>query len=369
MQVASNNPSTRAGGDVSYPGFLISLVSLMRRHDTINTRIRGPVTLPASYPCRVPELPDINVYVEALSRRILNQRLISTRINSPSLLRTFDPPIESVHNKRVTSITRLGKRIVIETEDNLLLVIHLMIAGRLLWKPPGTRPTGKIDLAAIEFESGTLMLTEASKHKRASLHILRGHDSLAALDPGGIDPMTCSDSEFKSALTRQNRTLKRAFTDPTIFSGIGNAYSDEILNAAKLSPLKLTSSLTLEEQSQLQLATRIILSHWIVALMQEFGLDGDGPGRFPKAGEITAFRPEFRVHGKFGQPCPICKTRVQRIIRGDHETNYCPACQTGGKILADRSLSRLLGDDWPRTQEEWEEMELQRPASNSKANE
>ncbi len=305
----------------------------------------------------MPELPDINVYVEALSRRILNQRLITTRIKSPSLLRTFDPPIESTHNKLVTSVLRLGKRIVIETEDNLFLVIHLMIAGRLLWKPPGARPTGKIDLAAIEFQSGTLMLTEASKQKRASLHILRGRDSLAALDPGGIDPMTCSESDFKSALSRQNRTLKRALTDPTIFSGIGNAYSDEILNAARLSPLKLTHSLSPEEHSQLHYATRVILSHWIVALLQEFELDGDGPGRFPKAGEITAFRPEFRVHGKFGQPCPICKTRVQRIIRGDHETNYCPTCQTNGKILADRSMSKLLGDDWPRTVDEWEEME------------
>ena len=305
----------------------------------------------------MPELPDINIYVEALSRRILNQRLIATRIKSPSLLRTFDPPIEAVHNKLVASVSRLGKRIVIETQENLFLVIHLMIAGRLLWKPPGARPTGKIDLAAIEFESGTLMLTEASKQKRASLHILRGRESLALLDPGGIDPMTCTESEFIAALSRQNRTLKRALTDPAIFSGIGNAYSDEILNAAKLSPLKLTQSLSSEEQSQLHLATRIILSHWIVALLQEFGLDGNGPGRFPNAGEITAFRPEFRVRGKFSQPCPICKTRVQRIIRGDHETSYCPTCQTNGKILADRSMSKLLGEDWPRTIDEWEEME------------
>ena len=310
----------------------------------------------------MPELPDINVYVQALSRRILNQRIITVRIKGPSLLRTFDPPVESIYGKPVTGISRFGKRIVIEVESNLFLVIHLMIAGRLLWKPPGTRPAGKYDLASIEFQNGTLMLTEASKQKRASLHIMNGRDSLLSLDSGGIDALTSSESDFTSALVRQNRTLKRALTDPTIFSGIGNAYSDEILNAAKLSPLKLTHSLAADERTQLYLATRVILSHWIVALLQEFDLDGDSPGRFPKAGEITAFRPEFRVHGKFGQPCPVCKSRVQRIIRGDHETNYCPTCQTNGKILADRSMSKLLGEDWPRTIDEWELMENQSKA-------
>jgi formamidopyrimidine-DNA glycosylase len=299
----------------------------------------------------VPELPDIEVYVDALTRYVVGHRIVAVRIKSPSLLRTFEPPVESLVGKRVTDISRLGKRVVIECEDNLMVVMHLMIAGRLLWKPPVTLPKGKIDQAAIEFEAGTIMLTEASQQKRTSMHVVRGRAALASMDPGGADPMNCSPEDFKKVLTTQNRTLKRALTDPSVFSGIGNAYSDEILYDAKLSPVKLTASLQEEEIARLMLATRRILSHWIVALKQEYA------GRFPKAGEITAFRPEFRVHGKFGERCSICGKNIQRIIRGDRETNYCPGCQTGGKILADRSLSRLLGKDWPRTSAEWEAME------------
>jgi formamidopyrimidine-DNA glycosylase len=338
----------------------------------------------------VPELPDITIYIDALSQRIQGRTLQRILIKSPFLLRTFDPPLESAEGRRIVSLERLGKRIAIGLEDELFLVIHLMIAGRLLWKPaPASAPESvplmspalrghkrstpprfsKPDLAAFLFDSGTLMLTEASQKKRASLHLLRGQDALRALDPGGIDPLTCTRDDFAAALARENRTLKRALASPHLFSGIGNAYSDEILHAARLGPITLTSRLAPEEITRLHAATRDTLNHWIAKLRREFKLDRPRSGRatgglpasaslgiFPGKGKITAFRPDFAVHGRYGKPCPVCGSPVQRIVHAENETNYCPTCQTAGRILADRSLSRLLKDDWPRTLEEWEEM-------------
>lgn len=296
----------------------------------------------------MPELPDITIYVEALRPRAVGQRLDRVRIKSPFLLRTFEPPIEAVAGRTVTGVSRLGKRIVLGLEGDLFLVIHLMIAGRLLWKDAGRAPTGKIDLATFEFGSGTLLLTEASQKRRASLHVVRGEPALKALDAGGIDVFTAAPAQFTAALRRENRTLKRAMTDPRTLSGVGNAYSDEILHAAGLSPIKLTSALSGDEFDRLLAAARSTLELWTQRLRDEFR------GRFPGQGQITAFRDGFAVHGRFGMPCPVCGTKVQRIVRADNETNYCPKCQTGGKILADRSLSRLLKDDWPRTIEELE---------------
>ncbi|MGE3107256.1 MAG: Fpg/Nei family DNA glycosylase [Phycisphaerales bacterium] len=317
----------------------------------------------------MPELPDIAVYIDALAPRVIGRTLVSARIRTPSLLRTFEPPLESVIGARVRTIERVGKRIALGFERDRFLVIHLMIAGRLLWKPLGVKPKGKIDSAWLAFESrgaldganvasdvaeGTLLLTEAGTRKRASLHVLEGRDALRGIDPGGIDPLGCTVRAFSAALTRESRTLKRILTSPALFSGIGNAYSDEILHAARLSPIKKSSSLTPDEIGRLFEATRSTLDLWTQRLRREFGLERGGPGRFPRAGEITAFRPDFAVHGRFGKPCPACGSTVQRIIRADSEINYCATCQNHGKLLADRSLSRLLKDDWPETIEEWE---------------
>lgn len=330
----------------------------------------GCLLLPSEllYNHRVPELPDIRVYTELLTRRVVGHTLRRVSIRSPFLLRTFEPPIESAEGRRVSSVSRLGKRVVFEIEGDLFLVLHLMIAGRLLWKPastassnkpdvkPSVKPTGKIDLAAFTFDDGTLLLTEAGTTKRASLHVLSGRDALAAHHRPGLDVLTANANAFAAALRSQSRTLKRALTDPRILDGIGNAYSDEILHAARLGPLKLTSSLTDEELNRLFNAARATLETWTDRLRHEFELDRPGPGRFPTAGQITAFRPDFAVHGKYRQPCPVCASPVQRIVHAENQVNYCATCQTNGKILADRAMSQLLKKDWPRTIAEWEEL-------------
>jgi len=295
----------------------------------------------------VPELPDITSYLVALSPRIVGQRLKAIQVRSPFLVRTVEPDLFSLAGETVLDVSRIGKRIVWHFADERFLVLHLMIAGRFHWKPAGTRPRGKNDLAAFDFDSGTLMLTEASQKKRASLHVVRGKPALAAFDRGGIEPLDCSLVEFVSALKCENHTLKRALADPRLFSGIGNAYSDEILFAAKLSPVMLTLRLTDEQSEQLYRSTKDVLQQWVVRLNDE------ALARFPE--KVTAFRPEMAVHGRFGKLCPQCGTLVQRIVYAENECNYCPRCQTGGKLLADRSLSRLLKDDWPRTIDEWEE--------------
>jgi len=299
----------------------------------------------------VPELPDITAYLTALEPRVVGQPLEHLRIASPLLLRTAVPRIETIEGKAVRSLRRIGKRIVFCFDDELFLVLHLMIAGRLHWrelKPNSERPKlgGRNNLAAFDFPHGSLTLTEAGTKRRASLHLVRGEQALAALDPGGIDVLTASPEQFQQALTQENRTLKRALTDPRILSGIGNAYSDEILHAAQLSPLTLTRKLTPEEFARLQAATLTTLRAWIDRFHAEAAL------KFPE--KVTAFRPEMAVHGRYLQPCPRCGAPVQRIRYADNETNYCPVCQTSGKVLADRSLSRLLGSDWPRTLDELE---------------
>jgi formamidopyrimidine-DNA glycosylase len=287
----------------------------------------------------MPELPDVDLYVAAIGSRIVDTTLERIRLNSPFLLRTVAPPLASAEGRRVTGVRRQGKRIVIALEGDLFLVIHLMIAGRFHWKPSGAKLAGKISLAAFDFTSGALTLTEAGTKKRASLHVLAGESGLAAMSRGGIEPLDASVGEFKSALTRENRTLKRALTDPTIFSGIGNAYSDEILHAAKLSPTQLTRNLDDAEVSRLQDATRATLITWRDRLAAEAGKE------FPE--HVTAFRPGMAVHGRHKQPCPDCGAPIQRIVYAENEANYCARCQTGGKLLADRALSRLLGNDWP----------------------
>ncbi len=303
----------------------------------------------------MPELSDVTIYVDALRQRVIGDRIARLRIVSPFVLRTFDPPIETVDGQRIIDVSRIGKRIVLELSNDLFLAIHLMIAGRLRWtdgrpvKPPG----GKITLAAIDFDSGTLAVTEASTKKRASLHLVAGRDALSQFSRGGIDALDADPASFAGALTRERHTLKRALTDPRLFDGIGNAYSDEILHAAHLSPFKLTTSLSEEEAARLHAATRDTLSLWTARLREEFS-DGSGGLRFPGPCEITAFRPGFAVHGKFGEPCPVCGTKVQRVVYAEREFNYCPTCQTEGRILADRSLSRLLRDDFPRTVQELE---------------
>jgi formamidopyrimidine-DNA glycosylase len=302
----------------------------------------------------VPELPDVTVYLDALRPRVVGRLLERIVVRSPFLVRTFEPPVDACERRPVEGVGRLGKRIVLTLEGDLFLVLHLMIAGRLRWKEPGARPGGKIDLAALSFGSGTLVVTEASPKKRASLHVVSGRAALEAMNPGGLDPLTCSAEEFAAALSRENRTLKRALTSPHLFDGIGNAYSDEVLHSARLSPVQLTRNLAAPEVMRLFEATRATLVHWTAELRREFGLEGGDEGRFPGPGEITASRPGFAVHGRFGKPCPVCGTPVQRIVHVENETNYCPTCQTGGRLLADRSLSKLLKDDWPRTVEEWE---------------
>ncbi|HPC23848.1 MAG TPA: DNA-formamidopyrimidine glycosylase family protein [Phycisphaerae bacterium] len=297
----------------------------------------------------MPELPDVTIYVEALQARVAGRVLRSLQIASPFLLRTVEPPVESVLGKRVLEVRRLGKRVVLALEEELFLAFHLMIAGRFRWLPPGAKRPGKIALALLGFESGTLVLTEAGSKKRAALHILRGEAALARLDAGGLEILEADAAAFNAALRAESHTLKRALTDPRLFSGIGNAYSDEILHAARLSPVALTSRISAAEVQRLYVASRTTLTMWIDNLRRRFG------ARFPGPGEITAFRPGFAVHGRFGQPCPVCGTAVQRIRYAENETNYCPTCQTGGRVLADRSLSRLLREDWPRTVEELEE--------------
>ena len=292
----------------------------------------------------MPELPDITVYIEALEKRILGRPLIAVRVASPFLLRTATPPISSINGKEVKSLRRLGKRIAVGLEDELWLVLHLMIAGRLHWREGGAKLTGKQNLAAFDFPNGSLVLTEAGTKKRASLHLVQGESSLRQFDRGGLEVLGSSLEEFTGALKRENHTVKRALTDPSLFSGIGNAYSDEILHAAKLSPLLLTQKLSGEEVKRLHRATQQTLQDWILLLRRQTG------EKFPE--NVTAFRPEMAVHGKFKKPCPVCGTKVQRIRYADNETNYCPRCQTGGKLLADRSLSLLLKKDWPRTIED-----------------
>ncbi|MFI5456580.1 MAG: Fpg/Nei family DNA glycosylase [Isosphaerales bacterium] len=292
----------------------------------------------------MPELPDITIYVEALERHILGQRLDAVRIHSPFLLRTFDPPLDSVSGKKVGQVRRLGKRIAMGLDDELWLVLHLMIAGRLHWKSLGAKLSGKYSLAAFDFSNGTLMFTEAGTKRRASLSLLRGEDALHEQDPGGLEPIAATFDEFQAVLRRRNHTLKRALTDPHLFSGIGNAYSDEILHRARLSPLALSQKLTIKEAERLYAASRDVLLEWVERLRAQ---TGDG---FPE--KVTAFRPGMAVHGRFGQPCPVCGAPVQRIRYADNETNYCPGCQTERRILADRSLSRLLKDDWPRNLDE-----------------
>ena len=300
----------------------------------------------------MPELPDVTVYVEALQARIAGARLEGVRLASPFVLRSFDPPISYANRRAVTGLRRVGKRVVIALEGDLFLAIHLMIAGRLHWKAPAAKMTsgkvpGKVGLAAFDFSTGTLTLTEAGTKRRAAIHLVKGEEALAALDAGGVEPMACTAEEFSAAITRENHTLKRALTDPHILSGIGNAYSDEILHRARLSPVRQTRALSDGEHARLYEATRATLYDWIVRLRQSAGDD------FPEG--VTAFRPEMAVHGRYGKPCPDCGSAVQRIRHADNETNYCAKCQTGGKLLADRALSRLLRADWPRTLEEMEE--------------
>ena len=323
----------------------------------------------------VPELPDITIYIDALNARVLGQPLTQIRIASPFLLRTAVPPISQCVGRKVLELRRIGKRIAFGFEGELWLVLHLMIAGRLHWRESGvhsslgtrassiskrgTPPSGgsaklagKQNLAAFEFSNGTLTLTEAGTKKRASLHLVQGEDALRAIDRGGLEVLDCTLKSFTDTLTRSNHTLKRALTDPRLFSGIGNAYSDEILHTAKLSPVALTQKLSTEEIARLHRATQQSLKHWIALLQQHAG------GEFPE--NVTAFRPEMAVHGKFGKPCPVCGEKLQRIRYADNETNYCPKCQTAGRLLADRALSLLLKKDWPKTPEELEELREKR---------
>ncbi len=296
----------------------------------------------------MPELPDIVVYLEALERRLRGETLERVIVANPFLLRSVDPPPADLEGRVVLSLRRLGKRLVVELEGDRFVVLHLMVAGRLQWKPPGTTPRGRRELAAFQFRSGTLILTEAGTKRRAALHLVRGAEALAPHDPGGLEPLEIGSDAFAARLRSENHTLKRALTDPRLFSGIGNAYSDEILHRARLSPVKLTSRLSDEEVARLFAATTAVLREWIDRLRTAAGED------FPQG--VTAFRPEMAVHGRYGEPCPACLTPVQRIRYAEHETNYCASCQTGGRLLADRALSRLLREDWPRSLEELEEI-------------
>ena len=301
----------------------------------------------------MPELPDVDLYVHALRPRIAGQAIRRVRLSTPFLLRSVEPPLASVEGRTVVGVSRLGKRIVVETEGELFLVIHLMIAGRFRWKPPGTKVPGKVGLLAIDFDAGTLILTEAGSKRRASLHIVQGRDALAQHDPGGLEVLDAGLDAFAEALRRENHTLKRALTDPHVFSGIGNAYSDEILHAARLSPFKQTQGIADDEVARLFDAVRSTLTGWAARLREE---TGEG---FPD--KVTAFREGMAVHGRYGKPCPVCGSPVQRVVYADNEANYCATCQTGGRLLADRSLSRLLRDDWPRTLEELERRRSPKP--------
>jgi len=294
----------------------------------------------------VPELPDLTVYIESLEARIANRRLERIRLLNPFVLRTAVPPIPEAEGRKVLGFRRLGKRIVIGLEGDLFLVLHLMIAGRLRWLAPGAKPPGRITLALLEFEGGTLAFTEAGTKRRASLHLVKGEEALRAMDPGGIEVMDLPFEKFLAQLKKENHTLKRALADPHLFAGIGNAYSDEILHRAKLSPIAMTSRLSDEEARGLFEATKAVLAEWTARIRDQ------AMGNFPE--KVTAFREGMAVHGRFGKPCPVCGAPVQRIRYAENETNYCARCQTGGKLLADRSLSRLLKKSWPRSIDEME---------------
>jgi formamidopyrimidine-DNA glycosylase len=295
----------------------------------------------------MPELPDVTVYVETIARRVVGERLLDVVIDHPFTLRSVEPKVAEVRDTRVVGVRRIGKRVAIEVENGIFLVVHLMIAGRFAWTDADSKKAPRRGLVSFHFSSGVLTLTEAGSKRRASLTLVRGEADLARIDRGGLEPVGSSAEAFREALTRENRTLKRALTDPRLFSGIGNAYSDEILHAARLSPLKLTRSLDSAEITRLHEAATATLVHWTDKLRRECG---DG---FPT--KVTAFRPEMAVHGKFGEPCPVCGSKVQRIVWAENECNYCARCQNEGRLLADRALSRLLKDDWPRTIEELEE--------------
>jgi formamidopyrimidine-DNA glycosylase len=294
----------------------------------------------------MPELPDVLLYIESLKPRIVNQTLERVRLRSPFVVRSVTPPISAINGRRVVGLRRLGKQIVLEFNDDFFLVIHLMIAGRFQWKEHGAPVPGKLGLAAFDFPAGTLLLTEAGSKKRASIHVVEGAGNLAAFDRGALEVLDSSLEEFRSALTRENHTVKRALTDPRLFSGIGNAYSDEILHRARLSPMKLTWKLSEDEIKRLYGATLSTLNDWIERLRTEAGSE------FPS--KVTAFRPDMAVHGRYGKPCPVCGSPVQHIVYAENECNYCATCQTEGRLLADRALSRLLKQDWPRSLDEWE---------------
>jgi formamidopyrimidine-DNA glycosylase len=294
----------------------------------------------------VPELPDITIYLEALTSRVLGQPLERLRVGNPFLIRTIEPGPAELAGRQVVALSRLGKRIVMEMEGGIFIVLHLMVAGRLRWRDRGAAIPGKVGLAAFDFPAGTVILTEAGSKRQASIHIVCGAEAVAALDPKGLEVFDADLPAFAARLTQDNHTLKRALTDPHIFSGIGNAYSDEILHAAKLSPMKMTSALTAEEVARLYETTRRTLLDWIARLRAEAG------GEFPE--KVTAFRKDMAVHGRYGEPCPVCGAPVQRIVYATNEANYCSRCQTGGRLLSDRAMSRLLKEDWPRTLDELE---------------
>ncbi len=295
----------------------------------------------------MPELPDLTLYLHALETRVMGRALTGVRLASPFVLRSVDPPLNSLVGKKLVGLERLGKRLVLAFEEELFLVIHLMIAGRLQWKEPNAKLPGRAGLAAFDFETGTLILTEVSTKKRASLHVALGREGLEPFARGGLEVLTAHVDAFSERLRLENHTLKRALTDPRLFAGIGNAYSDEILHRARLSPVKLTRAMTGEEVARLFAATQHVLTEWIDRLQQQ------AKGGWPE--KVTAFRPEMAVHGRYKLACPVCGSQVQRIVHAENETNYCPRCQTGGKLLADRSLSRLLKDDWPKSLDELEE--------------
>jgi formamidopyrimidine-DNA glycosylase len=295
----------------------------------------------------MPELPDVEVYVAHLRRRVIGQTLERVRVANPFLVRSFDPPLRVIEGRAVVGVRRMGKRVVLDLDGDLHIVIHLMIAGRLRWRPPGAKVPGKVGLAAFDFPAGTIILTEASTKRRASLYVVRGEAGVRALDPGGVEPLEVGAADFAAALRRENHTVKRSLTDPRIFSGIGNAYSDEILWRARMSPVRLTQAMTDDEIERLRLATVASLREWVDRLMRHTGDD------FPE--EVTAFRDDMAVHGRYGRPCPACGSAVQRISYASNEANYCARCQTEGRLLADRGLSRLMHGDWPKTLDELEE--------------
>jgi formamidopyrimidine-DNA glycosylase len=294
----------------------------------------------------MPELPDVELYLAALRPRVIGRAVERVRVSSPFFVRTFDPPLASIEGKEIRALTRVGKRLVWALDADLFLVVHLMIAGRLRWKEKGAAIPAKVGLAAFDFSDATLLFTEAGSRKQASMHLVRGAEAVAAMDPGGAEIFAMSPAQFAAALRSGNHTLKRSLTDPHLFSGIGNAYSDEILHAAQLSPVKLTHALSDDEIARLFDATRSVLQYWLQLLQEETG------DAFPE--KVTAFRPGMAVHGRYGKPCPRCGAPIQRIVYARNESNYCAACQTGGRLLADRALSRLLRDDWPKTLEELE---------------